>query len=146
MRPARSDHRDRRTCARRRSSRVRNELLFRRDPSHRPSTARNSLGGIQLVRVTHPFHPLLGQEFVLLERRSTWGEERVYFHDDSGRLRRLPASWTSAAPPIAFEVLSAGRSAFRVEDLLHLVGLIARHREASDTAGSKSGRRKTSRK
>ncbi|WP_159907969.1 DUF5372 family protein [Caballeronia humi] len=101
---------------------------------------------MQLVSVTHPFHPLRGQEFVLLERRSTWGEERVYFHDDAGRLRRLPASWTSVAAPNAFEVLSAGRSAFRVEDLLHLVGLIARHREASGTAGSKSGRLKTSKK
>lgn len=83
---------------------------------------------------------------MLLERRSTWGEERVYFHDDTGRLRRLPASWTSAAAPNAFEVLSAGRSAFRVEDLLHLVGLIARHLEASGTAGSKSGKRKASKK
>ncbi|WP_188130888.1 Y4bD/Y4pK family protein [Paraburkholderia panacisoli] len=99
-----------------------------------------------MVRVTHPFHPLRGQEFVLLERRSTWGEERVYFHDETGRLRRLPASWTSAAAPNAFEVLSAGRSAFRVEDLLHLVGLIARHREANTNAGSKSGKRKASRK
>ncbi|WP_208461047.1 DUF5372 family protein, partial [Paraburkholderia mimosarum] len=38
------------------------------------------MGDTQLVRVTHPFHPLRGQEFVLLERRCAWGEERVYFH------------------------------------------------------------------
>ncbi|MEX3953668.1 DUF5372 family protein [Paraburkholderia sp. EG287B] len=146
VRPGRSDHRDRRTCARQRSSRVRNELLFRRDLSHRPSTARDPISDTQLVRVTHPFHPLRGQEFVLLERRCAWGEERVYFHDVSGRLRRLPASWTSVSAPDPFEVLSEGRSTFRVEDLLHLVGLIARHREISATAGTKSVKRKSSRK
>jgi hypothetical protein len=81
------------------------------------------------VRITHPFHPLHGREYVLVECRSAWGEERVYFHDDAGRLRRLPAAWTSAAAPSAFEVLSAGRSHFRVEDLLRLVALIARQSE-----------------
>ncbi|WP_409372334.1 DUF5372 family protein [Paraburkholderia mimosarum] len=118
----------------------------RRCPSHRPSTARDPISDTQLVRVTHPFHPLRGQEFVLLERRCAWGEERVYFRDVSGRLRRLPASWTSVSAPEPFEVLSAGRSTFRVEDLLHLIGLIARHREISATACTKSVKRKSSRK
>ena len=81
------------------------------------------------MRITHPFHPLHGREFVLVERRNAWGEERVCFHDDAGRLRRLPAAWTSAAAPNAFEALSAGRSHFRVEDLLRLVALIARQSE-----------------
>ena len=57
---------------------------------------------------------------------NTWGEDRVYFHDDAGQLRRLPAAWTSAALRSPFEVLAGSRSPFRVADLLQLVALIAR--------------------
>jgi hypothetical protein len=70
----------------------------------------------------------------------------VYFHDDAGRLRHLPAAWTSAAAPNAFEAISAGRSQFRVEDLLRLVALIARQIEVKRVAASKSGKRRASRK
>lgn len=82
-----------------------------------------------MVRVTHPFHPLRGREFELVDRRTTWGEDRVYYKDGEA-LRRLPASWTSAAAADPFVTLSAGRSLFRVEDLLSLSTLIARERQA----------------
>ncbi len=78
----------------------------------------------QLFRVTHPFHPLCGREFVLVELGKVWGEERVYFHDDHGSLRRLPASWTSICAEDPFVVVSAGRAFFRVADLLRLVELV----------------------
>ncbi|MGH8219072.1 MAG: DUF5372 family protein, partial [Steroidobacteraceae bacterium] len=42
--------------------------------SQRPSTAPDPFNGVQLFRVTHPFHPLLGREFALADRRNTWGE------------------------------------------------------------------------
>jgi hypothetical protein len=38
----------------------------------------------------------------------------------------LPAAWTSAAAPDLFVTISAGRSHFRIEDLLQLVALIDR--------------------
>jgi len=69
-----------------------------------------------------------------VELRCAWGEERVYFYDDTGRLRRLAAAWTTAVTPSTFEIVSAGRSHFRIEDLLHLVALIARQTEASGSA------------
>jgi hypothetical protein len=87
--------------------------------------------------VTHPFHPLFGKEFPLADRRLTWGEDRVYYHDETGQLRRLPASWTSIAAPSVFETLSAGRSHFRTQDLLQLVALIARQREVQPLQGRK---------
>lgn len=82
-----------------------------------------------MVRVTHPFHPLHGREFELVDRRTTWGEDRVYYQDGEN-LKRMPASWTSAATVDPFVTLSAGRSLFRTEDLLSLSTLIAREREA----------------
>jgi len=80
--------------------------------------------------VTHPFHPLHGREFTLLAHRQNWGEDRVFFVDDQGQLVSLPAQWTSLAPPDPFVILAAGRSAFRVADLLELACLIEQLRRA----------------
>jgi hypothetical protein len=87
--------------------------------------------------VTHPFHPLYGREFRLVDFRQTWGEERVYFHDEAGQVVRLPARWTNAKPADAFAVVAAGRCRFRVDDLLRLVDLVERLQEG--LAGTPSG-------
>jgi hypothetical protein len=50
----------------------------------------------------------------------------VYFHDDAGRLVSLPAHWTSLFPLDPFVAIAAGRSPFRVQDLLDLSHLVAR--------------------
>lgn len=81
-------------------------------------------------RVTHPFHPLTGREFELLTYRHNWGEDRVYFHE-AGELRSLPAAWTSVDPADPFVAVAAGRSPFRVADLLELAGLVAGLRAAA---------------
>jgi Family of unknown function (DUF5372) len=61
--------------------------------------------------------------------RHNWGEHRVYFHDDTGRLVSLPAQWTSLLSLDLFVAIAAGRSPFRVQDLLELSHLIARIRQ-----------------
>jgi hypothetical protein len=76
------------------------------------------------VRVTHPFHPLCGQTFEFVARRNNWGEDRVCFHDERGELKSLPAAWTDVVEPDPFVVVAAGRSPFRVEDLLALANLL----------------------
>jgi hypothetical protein len=75
-------------------------------------------------------HPLLGKVFALVDRRRTWGEDRVYYHDEAGKLCRMNAQWTSAAEADLFVLTSAGRSSLRVSDLLVLAGLIEQHRAA----------------
>jgi hypothetical protein len=114
--------------------------------SHSPqqSTTRRPADEAQFFRVTHPFHPLFGKEFPLVYRRLTWGEDRVYYHDETGQLRRLPASWTSISAPGVFETLSAGRSHFRIQDLLQLVQLIVRQREVQPLQGAKRSRKASS--
>jgi hypothetical protein len=69
---------------------------------------------------------LRGREFALLDRRTAWGEERVYFRDVNGALKRMPASWTSLGAVDAFVAISAGRSSLRVQDLLQLVAVVER--------------------
>ena len=74
--------------------------------------------------MTHPFHPLHGREFVLLSWVRRWGEDRVYFEDDQGRVVSLRAQWTSLFSPSPLVTLAAGRSAFRADDLLELARLL----------------------
>ena len=52
--------------------------------------------------------------------RQNWGEDRVWFYDNDASLRSVPTSWTDAAPMNVFVVVAAGRSLFRVADLLEL--------------------------
>jgi hypothetical protein len=74
--------------------------------------------------VTHPFHPLAGREFDLVVRKHNWAEDRVFFFAEDGQLRSIPAGFTDVDPPDPFVAISAGRSIFRVEDLLGLAGLL----------------------
>ncbi len=69
---------------------------------------------------------MLGYEFELIDRRLAWGEDRVYFRDKAGAVMRMPAGWTSAGAEDPFVVLSAGRSYFRIVDLLQLADLVQR--------------------
>ena len=72
-------------------------------------------------RVIHPYHPLFQQEFELVSCRQNWGEDRVWFHDRDGVLRSIPANWTDAAGVDPYVAVAAGRSLFRIPDLLELV-------------------------
>jgi hypothetical protein len=75
--------------------------------------------------VTHPFHPLCGREFPLVDRRRVWGEDRLFFYEPEGVLRRLPAAWTSLCVTDAFVVAAEGRAPFRVEDLVAVARRLA---------------------
>ena len=76
--------------------------------------------------MTHPFHPLAGQEFEFVKRRRNWRQDRVYFCDGAGELVSLPAEWTDVVAADPFVVVAAGRSAFHIAGLLELSDLIAR--------------------
>jgi hypothetical protein len=61
---------------------------------------------------------------LLVTVRHNWGEDRVYYRDEDGRLVSVPASWTDVVPPDPVVAVSAGRSPFRVGDLLELVRMV----------------------
>ena len=89
-----------------------------------------------MFTVTHPFHPLYGQQFEILNYRHNWGEYRVSFYETADHVRILPAAWTSLAPPDPSVVLAGGRAAFRVADLLQLSSLIGRIEEGQKEAAA----------
>jgi len=64
---------------------------------------------------------LFERVFELVTCRQNWGEDRVWFYNREGRLASIPTSWTDIAVLDPFVVVAAGRSLFRVTDLLELV-------------------------
>ena len=56
----------------------------------------------------------------MVGRSREYGEERVYYRDQNGRMRFLPVRWTSLAAPDPFILAAAGRAYFRLEDLIRL--------------------------
>lgn len=48
----------------------------------------------------------------------------MFFYDEEGKLKSLPTAWTDAFPPDPVVAVSRGRSAFRLNDLLELSGMI----------------------
>ena len=72
---------------------------------------------------------MLGREFSVVTFRSGLGAHRVYFHDDDGRLRFLPAEWTDLLPSDPFLEFSQGRAFFDVTGLLELARFLDQIRE-----------------
>jgi hypothetical protein len=70
--------------------------------------------------VIYPYHPLYGQIFELAAQNKEFGEDRVFYRKSDGRLRCLPAQWTSLAAPDPFVTAAKGRAYFRLEDLIRL--------------------------
>jgi hypothetical protein len=76
--------------------------------------------------VTHPFHPLGGQQFEALVVRNNWGEDRVSYLGPDGGVRSLPIAWTDLAAVDPVVTVAAGRALFRLEDLLALCAVVRR--------------------
>ena len=78
------------------------------------------------VRITHPFHPDSGREFDLICRRQHWGEDRIVYVGEDGRLRTISAALTDVAAEDEFRLVAGGRAAFRTIDLMMLCELLGR--------------------
>jgi hypothetical protein len=80
--------------------------------------------GLTTFRFTHPFHPLLGRQFEIVDLRESWGHGRVYFRNDEGDLSSVRTSWTDLAAPDPFVALAQGRVLMRTTDLVRLASLL----------------------
>ena len=94
------------------------------------STAADANGLSRCFKIIHPFHPWSGQTFELITYLHTWGENRVYFQrQESEHLVSVPASWTDVVPEDPLVQLAAGRSLFRVPDLVEVVRMVEESRQ-----------------
>lgn len=96
-----------------------------------PATCLNGLAiappmaeGSRRVRITHPFHPLSGKQFDLVEHRCIFAESYLYFHDECGYLRVIPAVWTDFVKADVLVEMAGGRSPLHAGCLLELAELV----------------------
>ena len=87
------------------------------------STALGRNDQVQYCTITHPFHPLHGKKIKIVSLKQTWGEDRMFYRQEDGRITSIPACWTSIYELRPFNVISKGRSVFRFQELLELVRL-----------------------
>jgi len=81
------------------------------------------------VRVTHPFHPLYGQELACVGERYNRYGRRLLLRTDEVAVCSVPPQWTDLAAPDPEIVLGRGRALFRMADLLELARLVEEIRQ-----------------
>jgi len=79
-----------------------------------------------LVRVTHPFHPLSGQQLECVGERYNRYGRRLLLRVDEERVCSVPPQWTDVVELDPEVVLGEGRALLRVADLMGLARLVTR--------------------
>jgi hypothetical protein len=77
-----------------------------------------------LVRITHPFYPLSGQQLTCVGERYTRYGRRLLLHVDEATVCAVPPQWTDRVAPDPEIVIGERRTLFRVADLLDLARLV----------------------
>ncbi|MHC4933631.1 MAG: DUF5372 family protein [Planctomycetota bacterium] len=78
------------------------------------------------MRITHPFHPFSGQEFLCVGERWNRYGKRLLLEMDEGAVCSVPPQWTDLAAADLEMVLGRQRALFRVADLVELAQLVDR--------------------
>ena len=109
------------------------------DPSacNSVGNAGGSSAPLQLVTVTHPFHPYSGQRGVCIAKRGNRAGKRWLLRFDDGQICSIPPQWTDAATPDPEVVAGVGRALCSLTDLLELSELVARLMSQKRVAGAK---------
>ncbi len=84
-----------------------------------------------LVRVTHPFHPLSGRQLVCIGLRYNRYGTRLLLRVNDGSVYSVPRQWTDLVAQDPEIALGEGRGLFRVADLLVLADLVDRLRNSA---------------
>ncbi|MCX6382896.1 MAG: DUF5372 family protein, partial [Actinobacteria bacterium] len=87
--------------------------------SHRLSIA-PCANSRKTFKITHPFIPQYKDEYEFIDRRQSWGQDRVVYLDKNGDFATIPTSWTDVAEPDMFAIQSAGRCDFKYSNLVEL--------------------------
>ena len=81
---------------------------------------------MQLVRITHPFHPFSGRQLVCVGERYNRAGKRLLLRVDDSAICSVPPQWTDMVTPDPEVVMGQGRALFRVADLVDLAQLVER--------------------
>ena len=75
--------------------------------------------------MTHPFHPLSGQQLVCVGERYNRYGKRLLLQVDAETVCSVPPQWTDVVVPDLELAMGKGRALLRVSDLLELAQLVA---------------------
>ncbi len=78
------------------------------------------------MRITHPFHPLSGQQLPCVGERYNRYGKRFLVRAEDGSICSVPEQWTDTAPFDPEVVMGGMRALFRVADLIELERLVSR--------------------
>jgi hypothetical protein len=67
---------------------------------------------------------LSGKQFDLVEHRCIFAQSYLYFHDECGHLRQIPAIWTDFVKADVLVEMAGGRSPLHAGCLWELVKLV----------------------
>ena len=79
----------------------------------------------QTVVLTHPCHPLIGQELAVLHYRTKGDRPSVVVELPDGSVQAMPLSWTDRAAPSPHQIGLSGDSCLSGLALVELVQLLA---------------------
>ncbi|MEP6508883.1 MAG: DUF5372 family protein, partial [Gemmatimonadales bacterium] len=77
-----------------------------------------------LVRITHPFHPLSGEQFACAGERYNRYGRRLLLRVDDVTVCSVPPQWTDLVAPDPEIVIGEYRALFCLADLLELERLV----------------------
>jgi hypothetical protein len=97
-----------------------------------------TLADEDLVRVTHPFHPLFAQQLPCVGRRYNRHGARLLLQAVDGVIWSVSPQWTDLASKDPELVMGDGRAVLRFSDLLELADLVTQISDKSaQTAAQK---------
>ena len=76
------------------------------------------------MRITHPFHPYAGRQFVCIGDRYNRSGKRLLLRIDDSTICSVPPQWTDAVAPDPEAAIGQERGLFRVVDLIELARLV----------------------
>ena len=85
--------------------------------------------------MTHPFHPLSGQQLVCVGERYNRYGMTLLLETNDGSVCSVPPQWTDLVAPDPEIVMGERRALFRMVDLLELARLVDRLRQGDAIEG-----------
>jgi hypothetical protein len=76
------------------------------------------------ARITHPFHPLTGQSFPILQGKRISGIDTLFLRGSDRGTFAVPREWTDQADPSPLAALGLPPTILEARCLLTLVGLL----------------------
>lgn len=82
------------------------------------------ISGTEKFTITHPFHPMKGKTFGLIERKLVWCDDRILYLDKDSNLRLIQTNFTDIYEEGPFVAISNGRCDITFDSLVSLVNII----------------------